>query len=65
MTAAGAAEAVLEQRQALVELLEVALELVDATAGHGLHQHIKNALKPLASVLLPGAIDAASAPALR
>ena len=23
--------------------------------GHGLHQHIKNALKPLASVLLPGA----------
>ena len=33
---------------------------------HGLHQHIKNALKPLADVLtLPGALDASSAPALR
>ncbi len=39
--------------------------VTEAPDGHGLHQHIKNALKPLASVLLPGAIDAASAPALR
>ncbi len=33
---------------------------------HGLHQHIKDALKPLADVLaLPGASNASSAPALR
>ena len=33
---------------------------------HGLHQHIKNALKPLADVLaLPGALDASGDPALR
>lgn len=35
--------------------------VTEAPDGHGLHQRIKTALQPLASVLLPGVINAASA----
>ena len=55
----------LQQSILAVGCAMAAKAVTEAPDGHGLHQHIKNALKPLASVLLPGAIDAASAPALR
>ena len=55
----------LQQSILAVGCAMAAKAVTEAPDGHGLHQHIKTALKPLASVLLPGAIDAASAPALR
>ena len=55
----------LQQSILAVGCAMAAKAVTEAPDGHGLHQHIKTALKPLASVLLPGAIDASSAPALR
>lgn len=55
----------LQQSILAVGCAMAARAVTEAPDGHGLHQHIKTALKPLASVLLTGAVDAASAPALR
>lgn len=51
----------LQQSILAVGCAMAAKAVAEAPDGHGLHQHIKNALQPLASVLLPGAIAAASA----
>ncbi len=55
----------LQQSILAVGCAMAAKAVTGAPDGHGLHQRIKTALKPLESVLVPGAIDAASTNGVR